>query len=145
MRMLETIDYGRGLALLRMGFGGYFLSEGVDKIVKGGWLAGGDQLLPRLQGTVSRGGGEAFYRSFLDQVVVPNVDLFARLVAIGEFTVGLLLILGLLTRGAAMGGMWLNLNYMLMKGVMNNQANSDHLFLLAELVFLVTAAGRIWG
>ena len=94
---------------------------------------------------MSRGGGEAFYRSFLDQVVVPNVDLFARLVAIGEFTVGLLLILGLLTRGAAMGGLWLNLNYMLMKGVMNNQANSDHLFLLAELVFLVTAAGRIWG
>ncbi len=144
---ITRLDYSQALALLRIGFGGYFLTEGIDKLNKG-WLTGGHELLARLtgpQGSLTRGTVEPIYRPFLEQVVVPHASLFSWLIVFGEMTVGLLLVLGLLTRAAAIGGAWLNLNYMLMKGLANTTGNSDRLFLLAEVVFFVMAAGLVWG
>ena len=40
---------------------------------------------------------------------------------------------------------FLNLNYMLMKGLANNAGSNDRMFVVCELVFLVAAAGLVWG
>ena len=77
--------------------------------------------------------------------VQPNVLLFSQLVNIGEWAVGLLLLFGLLTRLGAIVGLWLNLNYMLMKGLLNNAGSNDRLFMLADLAFILGAAGLAWG
>ncbi|MBI4506211.1 MAG: DoxX family membrane protein, partial [Chloroflexi bacterium] len=118
-----------------------------------GWLAspqilsnllfGNPAAQPPTRGAIVN--SEAFYRPFLEGVVQPNVGLVAQLVTIGELTVGVLLLLGLLTSLGAVIGIWLNLNYMLMKGLASNGGSVDRLFVVAELAFLVGAAGLVWG
>ena len=68
-----------------------------------------------------------------------------ELVTLGELTAGILLLLGLLTRFGAIIGMILNLNYMLMRAPLANGGSIDRLFFLAELIFLLAAAGLVWG
>jgi hypothetical protein len=51
----------------------------------------------------------------------------------------------LLTRLGAIVGMILNLNYMLMRAPLSNGGSIDRLFFLAELIFLLAAAGLVWG
>ncbi|MBX5492326.1 MAG: DoxX family protein [Chloroflexi bacterium] len=139
------LGYGEGLALLRMGFGLYFLSNAISKITAG-WLATGDPMMrafigPALQNNTAEG----FYRPFLEGTVAPAAGTFAQLVVWGELLVAVSLILGLFTRLGALGTMFLVLNYMLMKGLLNNAGSSDRLFFLAGLVFLLTSAGLVWG
>src|SRR5438094_8840438 len=110
------ISAGRGLALARIGLGAYFVSQAWDKTTKH-WLVDGRRLVQTLQSSLPR--EEAFYRNFLQGTVLPNAPLFARLVTLGEWTVGLLLLFGFLTRLGALTGMWLLANYMLMKGFSN--------------------------
>jgi uncharacterized membrane protein YphA (DoxX/SURF4 family) len=130
----------QGMALLRMAFGLYFLVQALAKL---NWLVSGQPLGQQLQQALPR--AEGFYQPFLAGTVLPNVDVVARLVTLGEWVTGLLLLLGLFTRLGALIGMWLNLNYMLMKGLVSPAGSIDRLFFLAELVFLATAAGLIWG
>lgn len=88
---------------------------------------------------------EGFYRPFLEDRVLPNADLFAQLVTIGEWAAGISLLLGLLTRVGALTGMWLTLNFMLMKGLANVSGSNDRLFFLSCLVFFLASAGLVWG
>ncbi len=140
-----ALSYGKGVALLRIGFGLYFLSQAVDKLTKG-WLSSPQMLLGTfINPALERGTAQGFYRPFLEYVVQPNAALFAQLVTIGEALVAVSLILGLLTRAGAIGAAFLPLNYMLMKGLLNNGGSSDRLFFLAGVVFFATSAGLVWG
>jgi uncharacterized membrane protein YphA (DoxX/SURF4 family) len=139
-----TLDHGRALALVRIAFGGYFLAQGVSKI-QGGWLASADPLLRFIGPSLERNTVEGFYRPFLENVVQPNGLLFSQLVVLGEVAVGLSLLLGLLTRVSCIVAVFLNLNYMLQKGLANNAGSNDRMFIVCEIAFLLGAAGLVWG
>jgi uncharacterized membrane protein YphA (DoxX/SURF4 family) len=139
-----TLDHGRALALVRIAFGGYFLAQGVSKI-QGGWLASADPLLRFIGPSLERNTVEGFYRPFLENVVQPNGLLFSQLVVLGEVAVGLSLLLGLLTRVSCIVAVFLNLNYMLQKGLANNAGSNDRMFVVCEIAFLLGAAGLVWG
>lgn len=140
--MQGFLSPARALALLRMGFGLYFLGQSYNKATTG-WLTTGVPLARMLRQSLPR--ALPLYRSFLESTVIPHAALFSRLVTLGEGSVGLCLLLGLLTPAAAVVGIWLNLNYMCMKGLPNVAGSSDRLFILAELMFLLTSAGLVWG
>src|SRR5262249_15633104 len=125
------------------GFGLYFVSMALDKTLRGWLTDGGAQLAGQLQNQVPR--AEGFYRPFLEGTVLPNAGLFAQLVTLGEWATGVLLLLGLLTRLGALVGLWLNLQYMLMKGLPVAGGSIDRLFVLADVVFILAAAGLVWG
>ena len=130
-----------GLALLRIGMGLYFISQAGGKTPS--FLLSGANLGQQLQ----RGLGNMppFYQEFVRGVVLPHVDLFARLVFFGEWLTGLCLVLGLLTPLAAIVGIWLNSNYMLMKGLGSAAGGVDRLFVLADVVFIAAGAGLVLG
>jgi uncharacterized membrane protein YphA (DoxX/SURF4 family) len=136
------ISPGQGLALIRVGFGLYFIVQAMGKTAQR-WLVDGGALTQRLQRSLE--GAESFYRPFLEGTVLPNSLLFSQLVTIGEWVAGLSLVLGLLTRLGSLTGMWLVSNFMLMKGLANDAGSSDRLFFLACLVFLLTSPGLVWG
>jgi uncharacterized membrane protein YphA (DoxX/SURF4 family) len=146
------ISAAKGLALCRIGFGLYFISQAWDKTSKG-WLASGAPLAGFLFGNPAaqpptRGAfanSEAFYRPFLEGPVQSNPLLFAQLVTIGEWVAGLALVFGLLTRLGSIVGIWLTLNYMLMKGLPSMGGSSDRLFVLGQLAFILASAGLVWG
>jgi uncharacterized membrane protein YphA (DoxX/SURF4 family) len=137
------LSYGHGMALVRIAFGLYFVVTAIGKLTSG-WLSTPDPIttqyftpmLPR---------SEPLYRPFLENVVVPNALLFSQLVAVAELAVGIAFTLGLLTKVAGLGGAFLNLNYMLMKGLANPGGSIDRLFFVAEIAFFLTAAGLVWG
>ena len=130
------------LAVIRIAVGLYFLSFASQKLL-GNYLGGGAGLGRQLQQGLAN--SQNFYQQFLSGVVIPNIDLFARLVALGESFVAVTLVLGILTRGGGMVGIVLNVNYMLMKGLANSAGSVDRLFVVTELVMIVGAAGLVWG
>lgn len=87
----------------------------------------------------------AIYRSFLVDFVFPHIHFFAPAVTISEIVVGICLVTGVMTRGAALLGAFLTLNYMLMKGSQLWMPSNDPVFVLGALTVAVGAAGRAFG
>ena len=137
-----VISAAKGLALARIAFGLYFLQHAWSKTTAG-YLTSGQPLVQFLQQPLAHSTG--FYHDFLVGVVLPHATLFSILVTLAEWVAGVSLTLGLLTRVGAVTGMWLTLNYMLMKGPFNSASLIDELFFVSCLAFLLAGAGLVWG
>lgn len=135
---------------LRIYLGCAFLKAATGKVGTNwqpwpGWMAG--VIHDRLPRSVS------LYQGFLESVVLPHVAFFAHAVACGEVTVGCLLIAGLATRAAAVGGIFLTLNYLLLNGaaqLVPGQGlfifgSNDPVFVLGCVALLSASAGRAFG
>lgn len=145
------ISAAKALALTRIAVGLYFLSYAWDKTAKN-WLSDGTPLTNQLLGNPNATpptpgfarNSEAFYRAFLESTMPTHGLLISQLVTIGEWVTGILLVLGLLTRLGSLTGMWLTLNYILLKGIPTN-AVYDRVFFVALLGCLLASAGLVWG
>jgi len=140
--MARRLSAGYGLSLIRIGLGFFFLATAYDKTSKG-WLTDGRPLARMLRGALPR--AAPWYASFLRNVAIPHAGFCAQLTTLAEWAVGISLAFGLLTQGGAIVGVWLNFNYMAMKGFASSAGSIDRLFILCELVFLVTSAGLVLG
>jgi uncharacterized membrane protein YphA (DoxX/SURF4 family) len=95
-----------------------------------------------------------FWRAFLEQTVIPHASTFAWALALSEIAVGIGLVLGLLTRVAAAGGMALMVAILLGSGRGGPGATWDQwvtagltakfTLLLLLLIFAVDP-GKVWG
>ena len=139
--ILQGILARAALTLLRVYLGGVFLIAAIPKLRK--------DFTPGLTGFVEQKALEhshLFYREFLQEVVLPNAQLFATLVTWGEFLVGVTLILGLLTRLSATVALLLTLNYMFAKGAWPwTPSSNDAAFAAISLALAIGAAGRTLG
>jgi uncharacterized membrane protein YphA (DoxX/SURF4 family) len=86
----------RGLRVLSVLLGVFFLFEGISKI---GWLTDPSPLTARLTGYLQS--ANAWNRGYLEGVCIPWAPVFARLVLLGELATGLALITGVWARYAA--------------------------------------------
>lgn len=86
----------RGLRVLSVLLGVFFLFEGISKI---GWLTDPSPLTARLTGFLQN--ANAWNRGYLESVCIPWASLFARLVLLGELATGLSLVTGVWARYAA--------------------------------------------
>ena len=138
------------LVPLRLYLGAAFLKAASGKIGANwqpwpGWMEG--VIRDRLPRSVP------VYQGVLASVVLPQVGFFAHAVACGEVAVGCLLIAGLATRAAAVGGIFLTLNYLLLNGagqLLPGQGvftfgSNDPVFVLGCVALLVGSAGRAFG
>ncbi|HEX4438479.1 MAG TPA: DoxX family protein [Thermoanaerobaculia bacterium] len=136
-------------AVVRILTGALFFAEGWSKIagpfVRGGFAA---DLADIARGSVP------FWRTFLERFIVPHAAAAGWLIALGELSVGIGLLLGLWTRVACAGGAALMLAIM-MGGIRPHdpKAWTDWVtaaltpklaFLLFVLLFTVDP-GRTWG
>jgi thiosulfate dehydrogenase [quinone] large subunit len=88
----------------------------------------------------------AFYKTFVQGTVLPHRETFAALVLGGELAVGLALVLGAATRAAALGAVFLTLNYLLAKGAsFLSPSSNDALFVAGGVLLALGAAGRAFG
>lgn len=101
------------LAVLRIYVGLVWLTYGSSKL-EPDWAGGKREFLSAVT-YAAKATGEPF-RNFLVHVVIPNQAIFAQLIAYGETLVGVSLILGLLTRAGAAGGIFLAANYLFATG-----------------------------
>jgi thiosulfate dehydrogenase [quinone] large subunit len=90
------------------------------------WLNGGVEKLlnpsfPKQFGVSLEAGGfisqaPPFFQGFMQGYVVPNAELFAQLMRVGELTLGIALVLGLFTNLAALGSIGLSAVILLSQG-----------------------------
>lgn len=86
------------------------------------------------------------YHDFLVSVAIPHSTVFAFLTAFGEATVGIGLVLGLLTPAAATVGLFLVLNYGIASFGQGPNQQGFHLVLAACMIaFLAGRAGQLWS
>jgi len=139
--ILQGILARAALVLLRVYLGVIFLISAVPKL-RGDFAAGLAAFLEQRAMEQSH----PFYRQFLQEVVLPNTQLFATLVTWGELLVGVLLVLGLLTRLSATVALLLSLNYMFAKGAWPwTPSSNDAAFAAISLALVIGAAGRTLG
>jgi thiosulfate dehydrogenase [quinone] large subunit len=87
-----------------------------------------------------------FYARLVQTVVIPNFTLFAWLIFLSELLVGLALLTGAFTRPAAALGLLMALNLGI--GLLEVPGEWPWSYLMLAMwhgVFLVTAAGRVFG
>ncbi|WP_340388975.1 DoxX family protein [Paenibacillus sp. FSL E2-0151] len=127
------------LTVLRVYIGYDWMTHGWSKLT-GGFQAGGF-----LAGAVEKATGDhpavqAWWATFLEKFAVPNAGLFDFVIPLGEFLVGLGLILGCFTTLAALMAMVMNFAF-LFSGTVSTNAQ-----LVVMEIFLVVAganAGKI--
>ena len=85
---------GTGLSILRILMGVFFLFEGASKFR---WFVDASILASQLGGWHQSAAPGSFVATYLERFAIPGVQIFARLVPIGEFSCGLALILGVWT------------------------------------------------
>jgi thiosulfate dehydrogenase [quinone] large subunit len=102
-----------GIVLVRVLIGAVWLNGGLEKLLNPGFPS---QFSASLQagGFVSQ--APPFFQDFMRGYVLPNADLFAQLMRMGELMIGIALILGLLTNLAAISSVGLSSVILLSQG-----------------------------
>jgi len=113
--------------VVRIYVGWAWLQAGWHKVGDDNWTGenSGAALSGFVRGALSKTEGahpdvQAWYGWFLENVVLPNADMWALMVAYGETLIGLALIVGALTGIAAFFGLFMNLNFLLAGTVSTN-------------------------
>ncbi len=129
------------IVLLRVYTGVFFAYHGVGKLRQDDFASGMAGFL-----THTLDASFSFYRPFLESVILPSKELFAALIAWGELSIGLALILGLATRYAAFFGAFMVLNFWLAKGTgIFDGTNHDIVWFVILIVLGLIPAGKIAG
>jgi thiosulfate dehydrogenase (quinone) large subunit len=137
-------------AILRLYLGYEWLAAGWGKLTNpaGVWVGAkaGAAVTGFIQGALEKTTGDhpdvsGWYAVFLQQVALPNAELFSYLVTFGEILVGVALMVGLLTGVAAFFGGFMNASYLFAGTVSTNPI----LLLLAFLIVLAWRVAGFWG
>jgi thiosulfate dehydrogenase [quinone] large subunit len=129
---------------LRLWIGFYLLQQGLRKYQRdfphSDWVA-------RQIGNLAEVDLYPWYKSFLENVVIPNKEIFGYLVMTGEILVGLCILLGLLTRFSAIVGLFMIINYFFGPGMARGGATlgQQQTFIASLIVILLANPGRVLG
>jgi thiosulfate dehydrogenase (quinone) large subunit len=134
--------------IVRIYVGYEWFLAGWEKIHNSVWVGekSGTALQGFIMGALKKSGGAhpdvyGWYAEFLKSFVLPHASTFSQIVAFGEVTVGIGLILGLFTGLAAFFGAFMNMNYLFAGTVSINPM----LFLLELLLILAWRVAGIIG
>ncbi|HWP57689.1 MAG TPA: DoxX family protein [Candidatus Acidoferrales bacterium] len=141
---LKERTYLAYVVLLRLWIGYYLLQQGINKYLRDfphrDWFQ-------RQIGNPAELNLFGWYKGFLQNVVMPNQELFGYLVMIGEILVGACLLLGLLTRFSAAVGLFMLINYLLGPGMARGGASlaQQQTFIVSLVIILLSNPGRTLG
>lgn len=135
---------------VRVLIGAVWLNGGIEKLLNPDFpLQFADSLAAG--GFVSQ--APPFFQGFMRGTVVPNAELFAQLMRAGELTLGIALILGLLTNLAAVGSAVLSVMILLSQGGVGlgtglgtpEFLTMNVLIALLSVVVLFSAAAKVFS
>lgn len=125
---------------VRLFIGLGWLRAGVEKLVDPGWLDG-SSLAAFLHGQLASGQVVfPVYEQLISSAFLPHVQLLSWIVLFGQLLAGLAIMAGFLTNAALLGGLFMNLNFLL-AGVPNPSA----FYLVIQLALLLAHSGAVFG
>jgi thiosulfate dehydrogenase [quinone] large subunit len=144
--MATAKQYGAWLAVFRILIGATWLIHGYGKLTDAQWALPNGDCYQFLTGMTAHTQG--FYHDFITSTVLPNVTVFAQMVAWGETLTGVSLVLGLLSRIGGLGGFFLAMQYFVAKDSyahLDGYAGLDLMTALASALNLVLPTGVVFG
>jgi uncharacterized membrane protein YphA (DoxX/SURF4 family) len=133
--------YGAAFAAARIAVGCYWLYEQHWKLPPDFGLHDPRGLMFAFQQSI-RYPTVGFYRTFLQEVVVPHFRLFGWIVGLTEVTIGTSLVLGALTRAGALLGVLQSVNLLIAQGRTPEGPRIYLAILGANLFVLLTPSNR---
>ena len=135
--------------IVRLYVGYEWISAGLEKLQSPAWMQGGAALKGYWTTAIAVPAAPArpaityaWYRDFLQFLLNHQTYVwFGKLVSVGEFLVGIALVLGIFVGFAAFFGGLMNFNYMLAGSASTNPV----LFVLAILLMLAWKTAGYWG
>lgn len=136
----EALREGAYLVPLRVFIGLGWLRACAEKLTDPAWPGGGTLvafLAERIEG-----GHVAFpaYEALVDGVFLPHAAALGFVVALGQLLVGLGVLFGALTNAALLGGLFMNLNFLLA-----GEPNPSAFYVVIQAVLLLSNAGAVLG
>lgn len=83
----------------------------------------------------------AWYGWFISNIALPNAVFFSYLITYGEIVIGIALILGIFTGLAALGGAFMNINFLLAGTISSNPV----LLILQIFLIMGRSVAGYWG
>lgn len=156
--LTDPVLLGRGLAVLRIFVGLIFFANGVSKVTGETQI----EIGPYLGNLINRDGARNILnfevnergergtevpglKGIVNDLILPNWDIFQWLVTAVEVGVGALLLLGLATRGAALVGLGFQLFLALVYVSSNRWAFEQPHEYVPLFILAAVPAGRFWG
>jgi uncharacterized membrane protein YphA (DoxX/SURF4 family) len=96
------------LLILRAAIAGLFLSLGLEKYHEG-WLQNPEHLAASLNNFHQHAGGAQLV--YLERIAIPYANIWSKVMTIGEFAVGVSMLLGLLVRLSAASAIFMVMNF----------------------------------
>jgi uncharacterized membrane protein YphA (DoxX/SURF4 family) len=105
---------GTGLMVTRVCLGTFFLFMGIAKYR---WFLDSSILEGQLNGWMDGVAAGSVSRWYLEQIALPGLPIFARLVPLGELAAGVALIAGFRTSLVALAAFFMTLNFQVASGL----------------------------
>ncbi|CAA9458179.1 MAG: hypothetical protein AVDCRST_MAG25-423 [uncultured Rubrobacteraceae bacterium] len=136
----ELCKEGAYLLPLRLFIGLGWLRASAEKIIDPDWL-GGTVLATFLQEKIA---GDhvvfPFYRTLITDVFLPNASALSWVMMIGQGLVGAAILLGLFTNAAILGGLFMNLNF-----ILAGAPNPSAFYFVIQVALFIGGTGAIIG
>lgn len=131
------------VTVVRLVLGWTWMTIGFGKLTADKWFDASGYLTNAVNNPVSDASGAIYptYTAFIENLVLPNVKLVNIMIPIGEFLVGLGLILGALTTAAAFFGVMMNFMFLFAGTVSTN----PWMVLLGMIVLVAGPNGGRFG
>ena len=134
---------GFGLTILRICIGVFFFFMGIGKIR---WFADSSLLARQLAGWLHAAAPGSLSLWYLEHIATPGLAVFARLVPLGEMSVGAALVVGFWTPVAAFVAFFMALNFQVASGAIVQYSfltSGYGLPVLGATLALVVGGGRL--
>lgn len=146
--LFTKVKYAWVWLFLRAYLGIEWLKEGLEKLGSPDWIGknSGAEVVEFANQAIEKTLGEhpdvtEWYARFLENIVIPNAQVWSYLVVFGEVFVGVAFLIGLFNGIAAFFGILMNLNYLLAGSVGINPI----MLVLGLLIMLAWRTSGWWG
>lgn len=128
---------GLWLTAIRMFLGVMWLKSGIEKVASG-WLTIDSSVSASIVNTLTSDQAVGWYKTFVENFVVPNLAIFLRMITVTELLLGIALFFGGLTVLAAFGSIIMDINFFF-------SGTGDWWFMVASIIVLFSNAGMYFG
>ena len=136
----ELKTHGSYLVPMRMFMGIAWITVGVEKVVSNDWFSG-EAITYFLSSSVESGAVKVpAYQYLVESFFLPQAHWLRWVVVVGQFLVGLGILFGTFTNAALLGGLLMNLNFILC-----GRINPSVFYMLIETVLFLANTGAILG